>query len=450
MTIAFQVRERLPVRKARALSQTIMEMVSDGALPAGTRMPTVRDMAKALGMSASSVATAWGELVEWHVLQTSRRGGTLVLGPAVTPRATRYDAMMRASEGCTLNLGHLICDPALLPPVGPALEFAARAADINTTDPEPISNALRAAVAPDWPVETDAFLATHGGVDAINLALRSTVRPGDKVIVESPCMTRLLDIIDFLGATAVPVEYGPDGPDLDQLAAALKTRPAAMVYQPASQHPTGRSITPEWIDKAAVLLKDAPFPIVEMVQTPFLVRGPIRSLGTRLPQAVVQIWSFNFFFGSDLRVGVVGGARLHVDRMWLQLTYSSRWVSRLMQNALAFQITDPGARRHLEALLDACHDRHQRFTEALVAEGFPIAHQDGPAIWLPVEDEHVAAMQMSGHGTVVHPGSFFTAAPMPRQHVLINGTAVAAGHAPIAAQLARAAGLSRGFRPDAG
>lgn len=417
------VKARLPLKTARALNQTIMEMVADGTLPAGTRMPTIRKVAAALGMSNSSIASAWTELVDWHVLQTNRRGGTVVLGPAVAPRASRYDVMMRASEGAKLNLGNQICDPTLLPPVAPALVAAGQSAELNESTPSPISANLRRAIAPIFPLRTDSMLATHGGNDAIHLALRSSVRPGDRVLVESPGLARVLDIIELIGAKPVEIPYGPEGPDLDVLERALRQRPAAFLYQPGTQQPTGYKITDTWLARAAELLSGVHMPIVEVVQTPYLAREPIRSLGIHLPQSVVHVHSFNFFFGSDLRVGVAGGSEYYVERMWLQLTYSSRWVSRILQDALAFQMTDPAAKESLGNLVDTCHQRHARFTDALRAQGFPVHHHDGPAIWLPVGSEHVATTRLASKGIVAHPGSYFSPTPQQDAHLLLNGTA---------------------------
>mgnify|MGYP002398644597 CR=1 FL=1 len=423
---------RVPMRNPRALSRTIMEMVAEGELPPGLRMPTVREVAEALGMSPAGVAAAWRELVDWRVLETKRRGGTSVLGPALARRATRYDVMMKASVGIPLNLGHLTPDRTILPSLDRAFSAALKDANMHDATPAPISAMLREAVEPNWPFQPDFMMATHGGIAAAELALQTSVRPGDRVIVDSPTVSRILDILEALGARAVPVTYRDGGPDLDELKKALAMRPAAFVYQPLGNHPTGFSVTPEWIDKAADLLAKAHMPIIELVQTPLMHAQPWLSLGSRLPRIVVHVQAYNFFTGTDLRVGVAGGSDYYIDRMWQKLTFSSGWVSRILQNALAFQLTDAKALADVRAFVETCRQRHTAMLDSLQRVGFDLPRTDGPTIWLPVPDEYVLTNQLSSRGIVVHPGSYFSPRPLDSHHVLINGAALGGGQDAVA------------------
>lgn len=424
--------KRVPMRNPRALSRTIMEMVAEGELTPGMHMPTVREVAGALGMSPAGVAAAWRELVDWRVLETKRRGGTTVLGPALARRATRFDVMMRASEGIPLNLGHLTPDRAILPPLERAFAAALGDADVNLSNPTPISARLREVVEPNWPFQPQLMMATHGGIAAAQLALETSVRPGDRVIVDSPTVSRVLDILESLGARAVPVAYRDGGPGLDQLKKALALRPAALLYQPIGNHPTGFSVTPEWIEKAASMLSDTHMPIIELVQAPLMHAQPWLSLGSRLPRTVVHVHAYNFFTGTDLRVGVAGGSDYYIDRMWQKLTFSSGWVSRILQNALAFLLSDPQALDDVRAYVETCRSRHATMLDSLRRVGFALPQTDGPTIWLPVPDEYVMTNQLSSRGIVVHPGSYFSPAPLDSDHVLINGSALASGQDAVA------------------
>ena len=424
--------KRVPMRNPRALSRTIMEMVAEGELAAGMRMPTVREVAEALGMSPAGVAAAWRELVDWRVFETKRRGGTIVLGPALARRATRYDVMMKASVGIPLNLGHLTPDKSILPPLDRAFAAALKDPGLHEATPAPISAMLREAVEPNWPFQPGFMMATHGGIAAAELALQTSVRPGDRVIVDSPTVSRVLDILESLGARAVPVTYRDGGPDLGELKKALATRPAAFVYQPVGNHPTGFSVTPDWIEQAADLLAEAHMPIIELVQAPLMHAQPWLSLGSRLPRIVVHVHAYNFFTGTDLRVGVVGGSDYYIDRMWQKLTFSSGWVSRILQNALAFQLSDPEALADVRTYVEACRSRHAIMLYSLRRVGFDLPKTDGPTIWLPVPDEYVVTNQLSSRGIVLHPGSYFSPGPLASDHVLINGSALGRGQDTVA------------------
>jgi DNA-binding transcriptional regulator YhcF (GntR family) len=71
----------------------IIEAIRTGRLPAGTRLPTVRDLAAGLGMAANTVARAYRELESAGVLETRGRSGTFVA--AADPR----DAAMVSAAG---------------------------------------------------------------------------------------------------------------------------------------------------------------------------------------------------------------------------------------------------------------------------------------------------------------------------------------------------------------
>jgi DNA-binding transcriptional MocR family regulator len=435
-----RLRALTSTRSSRELAHAILELVGRGELTPGDRLPTVRHVAARLGMSPAAVGVAWRQLADLHVIETRRRGGTVILGQPVAPRASRFDSMMRASTGLARDLGNLTADASILPPLREAVLSAISAPEFNAPFESPISSRLREAVSAGWPFPASYFLATHGGVDAAELALRTSVGPGDRVIVETPGLSRVLDVIESIGAQPIGIEPGPDGPRLDQLAHALADRPSAFIYQPLGSIPSGRSVTHEWRDRAAELLAGSRIPVIELVQAPLLHDDAGASLGTLLPQSVVHVRSFNFAFGNDLRVAVVGGGDYYVDRMWLRLTYSSRWVSRLLQDTLAFQLADPRAATAVRTFVETCRSRTAAMIAALRAEGFDLPDVNGPSLWIPVDDERATTAQLARKGISVHLGSYFEARHDSSQHhVLMNPTVIADGHAELARLFAEAA-----------
>ena len=64
----------------------IASLIAIGALPAGTRLPTVRSLAADLGIAAGTVARAYKELEQAALITTGRRNGTVVAAaPADVP-----------------------------------------------------------------------------------------------------------------------------------------------------------------------------------------------------------------------------------------------------------------------------------------------------------------------------------------------------------------------------
>jgi DNA-binding transcriptional regulator YhcF (GntR family) len=62
----------------------IATMVSDGTLSAGTKLPTVRQLATDLGLAANTVAKAYRELESDGVISTDGRRGSFVRSTVVS------------------------------------------------------------------------------------------------------------------------------------------------------------------------------------------------------------------------------------------------------------------------------------------------------------------------------------------------------------------------------
>jgi DNA-binding transcriptional regulator YhcF (GntR family) len=73
------------------LRSGIIGCIRDGRLPAGSRLPTVRDLAARLGLAANTVARAYRELETAGILETRGRFGTFVA------RTDPVDAAMAAA-----------------------------------------------------------------------------------------------------------------------------------------------------------------------------------------------------------------------------------------------------------------------------------------------------------------------------------------------------------------
>jgi DNA-binding transcriptional regulator YhcF (GntR family) len=78
----------------------VVALVESGVLAAGTRLPTVRQLATELGVAAGTVAKAYRELEAAGVVITKGRHGTLVADRTVqveaTERRRRLDAAAEA------------------------------------------------------------------------------------------------------------------------------------------------------------------------------------------------------------------------------------------------------------------------------------------------------------------------------------------------------------------
>lgn len=83
----------------------MIEAVRAGALPAGTRLPTVRELAGQLGMAVNTVARAYRELEAGGIVETRGRFGTFVASrdPADATMAVAAGAFAAAARAVGLG-----------------------------------------------------------------------------------------------------------------------------------------------------------------------------------------------------------------------------------------------------------------------------------------------------------------------------------------------------------
>ncbi|MFD8555165.1 GntR family transcriptional regulator, partial [Streptomyces fradiae] len=215
---------RISGRRASEITASVERGVASGDLRPGQALPPMRELAAGLGVNPNTVAAAYRALRERGVIETAgRRGSRVRARPATTAR----DAVrIEAPEGVR-DLGHGNPDPALLPPLGPALAAAATAGagrPVMYGEPpvdEDLARLARAALdadgVPDGPVGV-----AGGALDAIERILAAHLRPGDAVAVEDPGWGSVLDLVPALGLRAVPVAVDDDGPLPDQVERAVR------------------------------------------------------------------------------------------------------------------------------------------------------------------------------------------------------------------------------------
>jgi DNA-binding transcriptional regulator YhcF (GntR family) len=157
---------RLTDRSMRGIARGVGALIRNGSVAVGTRLPSVREIAHALGVSPATVSAAWSELRQYRVISGRGRNGTWVSGDTVTPRPRRYAELADLGHDA-IDLTMAMPDRALLPPLHAALAHAAGVDDLNSYYRQPIIPVLRQAVAARWPYTAEAYIATNGGFDAV-------------------------------------------------------------------------------------------------------------------------------------------------------------------------------------------------------------------------------------------------------------------------------------------
>ncbi|MBU4336321.1 MAG: aminotransferase class I/II-fold pyridoxal phosphate-dependent enzyme [Actinobacteria bacterium] len=417
-------------------------LVRTGTWPPGTRLPTVRDVAAALGVSPATVSHAWHGLAGAGVLVTRGRAGSYVRAADTAWLTPRYRDLAGYHSGFRLDLSTGTPDPELLPDLTAVLARVAGHDLTGSYVETPVLPRLERHLRDTWPGPVEAVTVVDGAFDAMSRSLEAVVRYGDRVLVEDPCFPPLLDLLDALGAEPVPVPLDDQGPDPAALAAALDTSPVALVLQPRAHNPTGLSLSDTRARELGHLLERAPdLVVVEDDHSGDVATAEDVTLGRHLPGRVLHIRSFSKSHGPDLRIAALGGPARLLDRIVARRMLGPGWTSRMLQRVLLeLLIGDTGMTAVAEARR-VYHARQQHLARALAERGVDVEPGDGVNLWLPVVDEQSAIVRMAAAGIRVAAGETFrSGGPCPDglrgPHVRVTAGMVRGDFAQVGAELA--------------
>ncbi|MFI1889788.1 aminotransferase class I/II-fold pyridoxal phosphate-dependent enzyme [Streptomyces jumonjinensis] len=414
---------RITGRRASEIAASIERGVGSGELEPGRLLPPMRGLAGLLGVNPNTVAAAYRVLRERGVIETAgRRGSRVRARPASTARGSlgvqAPPGVRDVSEGNP--------DPALLPPLHEALAAAARLHErrpgLYGQDPvdERFAELARAALDADG-VPGGPIAVASGSLDAVERVLAAHLRPGDMVAVEDPGWGSLLDLVSALGLKPVPVRVDDDGPLPAEAERALAGGARALIVTDRAQNPTGAVVgAARAAELRAVLARFPRTLLIEDDHGHAIVDQPLHPLaGTTDSWAFVR--STAKAYGPDLRVAVLTGDAVTVDRFGGRQQLGPGWVSRLLQHALA-ELWASGA-VDSRAVARSYGARRDALIEALAGHGVEAHGRSGMNVWVPVPDETGAVARLLHAGWAVAPGARFRMSAPPGVRVTVSGLA---------------------------
>jgi DNA-binding transcriptional MocR family regulator len=237
-----------------AIAGGLRGLVLDGRLPLRTRLPAERDLAAILGVSRTTVTSAYDALRSEGYAESRQGAGTWTALPGGAPGAAHHGL---ATDRTQIDLARVA--PAAPEVFDECVAAAVGELPRHTCGPgyEPLGLAgLREAVAARYtargvPTLPGQILITTGAQSGLFLVLQALVRPGDAVVVESPTYPHALDALRRARARLVPAGVNA-GWDLELIAGGMRQAAARLAYViPDFQNPTGRLMSDE--DRAALV-----------------------------------------------------------------------------------------------------------------------------------------------------------------------------------------------------
>jgi DNA-binding transcriptional MocR family regulator len=394
------------------IAASVEGAVTSGKLPAGALLPPVRNAAAQLGVSPATVAVAYRLLQDRGVVAADGRRGTRVrpAPPISIPREIPIPAGVRdLSDGNP--------DPALLPDADAALRrlgSVARLYGEELNDPRLLELAREQFRADGIPA--DHVSVVSGALDGIERVLREHLRPGDRVAVEDPSFTGILDLLSAL--SLVPVAVAVD--DQGLLPAPMKKvirSCEALVVTPRAQNPTGAALSIRRARELRAVLASRPeVVLIEDDHAGAVAGADYVTLIDRTRPAWAIVRSVSKSLGPDLRVALLASdARTHA-RVEGRQTLGIRWVSHILQRLVAALWRDRTPARAGRVYTE----RRQALLHALAERGIRAQGASGLNVWIPVSEESATVQALLHAGWAVRAGERYRIASAPAIRVTIS------------------------------
>ena len=449
MTLALVLDRQSSLSLVEQIVGGVARAIEARTLRAGDALPSVRTLARGHAVSPFTVAQAYQRLVELGHL-VARRGAayrvagftSAVIAPAPIWSAPTLSAAWLLSDvfadhsvpskaGCGWIPGEWINESGLQHALralgrvpGPRFGGYGHPYGMGALR-EHIALSLRRF---DVPVEPSNILLTQGATQALDLVVRTLLRPGDTVVVEDPCYCNLLQILQLAGLNVIGVARTQDGYDFEQLEHVLQTmQPKAIFVNTVLQNPSGSSLSKANAQRLLALTDRYGLWVIEddiyreLAPPEAACLAALEGL-----QRVIYISGFSKTIAPTLRVGYLAAhaevlTNLARTKMAVGLT-SSEVTERVVANVLSEGHYD----KHVRFITEKLRTAHQTVAQSMRAAGLEIfvEPQAGLFLWakLPVQpDRSIAvATRALDRGIWLAPGSYFRPNDQPSSWFRFN------------------------------
>jgi DNA-binding transcriptional MocR family regulator len=389
------------------ICERVTQLVRHGQLPAGTRLPSIRKLARQVSASPFTVVDAYDRLVARGVIESRAGRGFFVTPRRLAAPLVAIEALedpgsdaLALAQLCLVNSTDIVAAGSGFLPENWLLEGACagvltrllrgrRSQPWLPCPPQGLPE-LREQVATrllQHGIAAGAanIVTTYGASQAFDLLARVLFAPGDAVLVEDPGYFVLFEQLRAHHVRLIPVPRRADGPDLEALEAACRAhRPRAFFMQTLVHNPTGSSAEPAHCHRILSLAEQFGFALIEDDVYGDLYEGA----AVRLAQIdglrhVIYVGSYTKLIGPSLRVGFVAADAALVARLVERKILSVLLGSTLLESFVA-EVLDGGRyKRHVEQTRARLARMRRDARRALESAGivFDGAAAEGMFLW---------------------------------------------------------------------
>jgi len=414
-------------------------------------LPSVRDFARTMGVSPSTVVEAYDRLVAEGLLEARRGAGFYVRAAGLMPlslgdigpaRERDIDPLWVARQSLDADMSVEKPGCGWLPPNWlPETSLRRALRRIARSEPEILTDygSTRGAARLRWLLlgrfaaegliaGPEQLMLTGSGTQAADLVCRYLLRPGDRVLVDDPGYFNFHALLRAHQVKLVGLSVTPTGPDPDAFEAVVRAHsPRLYITNSALQNPTGASLSPATAHRILRSAAEHDLTILEDDIFADFEPGPSPRLAVLDGfERVIRIGSFSKSLSASVRCGYIAGrADWIADLVDLQVATSFGGASPLATAVIAEVVAGGGYRKHLLDLHGRLAGARERTAGRLGALGIApwLLPRGGFYLWckLPGDmDAGPVARRCLAQGVVLAPGNVFSVSQSATSYLRFN------------------------------
>lgn len=413
---------------------------TSGASP-GTRLPSVRQVALDNLLSQSSVIEAFERLVAQGLLVAKPGSGFSVAQPPTVHEGQWYEGAERDWGAFADNpLGELKLGCGWLPDAwreSDDISYAIR--EVTRTDTAGLFNystplglpalreqLLKRLTQARIATHLDRILTTAGASHAQDLLIRTLLKAGDCVVVETPGYGNLYRQLAFHGVQLLEVPRTHGGPDIAALEALLQQhRPKCLFINSLYHNPTGSSLCRTVAERLLELARRGNFLIVEEDVFGDLQHASCTRLSA-LPHddRVIYVSSFSKTLSSALRVGYLSASVAIIAQLASLKTLTGFGTSRFAEAMVATLLANGTYRKWVQRLRKRLSTQMAATLQVLEDEEWEVftTPAGGMFVWARPGVGDRSRLQACARrlGVLLSPGALFSPTNVPSEWLRIN------------------------------
>ncbi|WP_421580235.1 PLP-dependent aminotransferase family protein [Shinella sp. M31] len=380
---------------ARGIYLGLREQIATGVYAPGDRLPSTRALAEELGVSRTTVTTAFDQLISEGYVLVRQGAKAVVAGNIASSEAAPSPTTGAPSRPLSAYAARAMEMPVHFPGAAGGLKYDFRYGDVAPDDFPRLAwrKAMTAAIVARrerlgyghpagslalqqalrgylWRArgircEADQIVVVNGSQQALDLCARVLVDPGGKVLIEEPCYAMARNVFVTLGAELTPVPCDGDGIETGRLPAPHGYSFA--VVTPSHQFPLGgvlsagrRRALIEWAEAANALVVEDDYD----GEYRYDVR-PIPPLYLSGRGRVIYIGTVSKTLSPTLRLGYLVLPEALVEPFVRCKQIADRHSATFEQDALASLIESGAYERHVRKMRRMNAERRTAFLDAM-------------------------------------------------------------------------------------